>query len=94
VHNTSTQNSFKYVSYKDIKAFSKDFKEVYRAINEEVAMEKFCEIKDKWGRNTHMQYEAGKTTGCDKSFYKFPEEIRKIIYTTNIIEGLHRQFEK
>jgi len=51
------------VSYKDIKAFSKDFKEVYRAINEEVAMEKFCEIKDKWGRNTHMQYEAGKTTG-------------------------------
>ena len=32
--------------------------------------------------------------GCIKSIFKFPEEIRKIIYTTNIIEGLHRQFRK
>jgi len=61
------RNSFKYVSFKDIKAFSNDFKEVYRAINEEVALEKFCEIKGKWERNTHMQYKVGQTTGCDKS---------------------------
>lgn len=89
------RNSFKYVSYKDIKAFSKDFKEVYRAINEEVAMEKFCEIKDKWGKEYPYAIRSWENNwDVISPFYKFPEEIRKIIYTTNIIEGLHRQFRK
>lgn len=89
------RNSFKYVSYKDIKAFSKDFKEVYRAINEEVAMEKFCEIKDKWGKEYPYAIRSWENNwDVISPFYKLPGEIRRIIYTTNIIEGLHRQFRK
>lgn len=43
------RNSFKYVSYKDLKEFSKDFKTVYTAINEETALENLYAVKDKWG---------------------------------------------
>jgi len=89
------RNSFKYVSFKDIKAFSNDFKEVYRAINEEVALEKFCEIKGKWGKEYPYAIQSwANNWDVISPFYKFPEEIRRIIYTTNIIEGLHRQYRK
>lgn len=89
------RNSFKYVSYKDLKAFSKDFKEVYNAINEEVALEKLDEIKDKWGKQYPFAIRSWESNwDVLSSFYKFPQEIRKIIYTTNIIEGLHRQYRK
>lgn len=43
------RNSFKYVSYKDLKAFAKDFKSVYTAVNEESALDKLYNLKDKWG---------------------------------------------
>lgn len=43
------RNSFRYVSYKDLKEFSKDLKEVYKAINEEVATQKLIELEEKWG---------------------------------------------
>ena len=89
------RNSFKYVSYKDIKAFSNDFKEVYRAINEEVALEKFCELKNKWGKEYQYAIRSRENNwDVISPFYKFPEEIRRIIYTTNIIEGLHQQYRK
>lgn len=89
------RNSFKYVSYKDLKAFSKDFKGVYHAINEEAALEKLCELKDKWGKDYPFAIRSWENNWDVLSpFYKFPEEIRKIIYTTNIIEGLHRQYRK
>lgn len=89
------RNSFKYVSYKDVKAFSKDFKEVYRAINEEAAMEALYEVKEKWGKQYPFAIQSWENNWDVLSpFYKFPEEIRKIIYTTNVIEGLHRQYRK
>jgi len=89
------RNSFKYVSYKDVKAFSKDFKEVYNAINEDVALEKLYELKDKWGKEYPFAIRSWENNWDVLSpFYKFSEEVRKIIYTTNIIEGLHRQYRK
>lgn len=89
------RNSFKYVSYKDIKSFSKDFKEVYHAINEEVALEKLYEVKEKWGKSYPYAIRSWENNwDVLSSFYKFPVEVRKIIYTTNVIEGLHRQYRK
>lgn len=89
------RNSFKYVSYKDIKEFSKDFKSVYNAINEEVALEKLCELKEKWNKDYPYAIKSWENNwDVLSAFYKFPDEVRKIIYTTNIIEGLHRQYRK
>lgn len=89
------RNSFKYVSYKDVKAFSKDFKDVYHAINEEMALEKLYELKEKWGKEYPFAIRSWENNWDVLSpFYKFPEEVRKIIYTTNIIEGLNRQYRK
>ncbi|WP_094548601.1 IS256 family transposase [Petroclostridium xylanilyticum] len=89
------RNSFKYVSYKDLKEFSKDFKGVYNAINEEAALEKLYQLKDKWGKSYPFAIRSWENNWDVLSpFYKFPDEVRKIIYTTNIIEGLHRQYRK
>lgn len=89
------RNSFRYVSYKDLKEFSKDFKEVYRAVNEETALENLYSLKDKWGKEypyAIRSWENNWDVLCP--FYKFPNDIRKIIYTTNAIEGLNRQYRK
>lgn len=89
------RNSFKYVSYKNVKEFSKDFKEVYQAINEDVALEKLYGLKEKWGKEYPFAIRSWENNWDVLSpFYKFSEEIRKIIYTTNIIESLHRQYRK
>ncbi len=89
------RNSFKYVSYKDLKEFSKDFKSVYSAINEESALENLYEVKDKWGKSYPYAISSWeKNWDVLSPFYKFPQEVRKIIYTTNVIEGLHRQYRK
>jgi putative transposase len=89
------RNSFKYVSYKDLKAFSQDFKKVYTAISEEEALGNLYDIKEKWGKQypfAFRSWESNWDVLCP--FFKFPLEIRKIIYTTNPIEGLNRQFRK
>jgi transposase-like protein len=89
------RNSFKYVCYKDIKQFSKDFKAVYNAINEETALESLNEVKEKWGKTYPFAIKSWESNWEVLSpFYKYPQEVRKIIYTTNIIEGLHRQYRK
>lgn len=89
------RNSFKYVSYKDIKEFSKDFKSVYTAVSEDEALDELCMLKDKWGQKYPFALRSWEANWDVLSpFFKFPAEIRKIIYTTNIIEGLHRQFRK
>ena len=89
------RNSFKYVSYKHIKEFSRDFKKVYQATNEEEAFENFCQIKEKWGKQYPYAFRSWESNwDLLTSFFKFPPEIRRIIYTTNIIEGVHRQFRK
>jgi len=87
--------SMRYVNYKHAKAFTADLKEVYTAVTEEAALEKLMSFKEKWGK----KYPAAIKSWEDNwdilsTFYAYPPGIRKIIYTTNIIEGLHRQFRK
>lgn len=89
------RNSFKYVSYKHLKEFARDFKSVYTAVNEETAMHNLKELGEKWSK--HYPY-AIKNWEINwdvlSPIFSYPEEIRRIIYTTNIIESLHRQFRK
>ncbi|CQR72551.1 Transposase, Mutator family [Sporomusa ovata DSM 2662] len=87
--------SMRYVNYKHAKVFTADLKEVYTAVTEEAALEKLLSFKEKWGD----KYPAAIKSWEDNwdilsTFYAYPPSIRKIIYTTNIIEGLHRQFRK
>ena len=89
------RSSSRFVSYKHIKEFTADLKLVYGALNEEAAMEKLIEFKEKW----QSQYPSAVKSWEDNwdilsTFFAYPVEIRKIIYTTNIIEGLNRQFRK
>lgn len=89
------RNSFKYVSYRDLKEFARDFKGVYKAPSEASALEKLSEMREKWGKKYPYAIKSWENNwDVISPFFKYPEEIRKIIYTTNIIEGLHRQFRK
>lgn len=87
--------SCKYVSYKHIKAFAADLKRIYRAANAEQALEGLMQVKEAWAE----QYPSAVKSWEDNwehlvTFYAYPQELRRIIYTTNAIEGLHRQFRK
>lgn len=89
------RNSFKYVSYKDLKQFAKDFKEVCTAVNEESRFLKLGELEEKWGKKYPFAIKNWEMNWDVLSpFFKFPSEIRTILYTTNAIESLHRQFRK
>lgn len=89
------RNSFKYVNYSDLKKFSNDFKVVYIAPNEAAAYSELEGLKEKWEKNYPYAISNWENNGEDvSSFFPFSEEIRKIMYTTNIIEGLNRQYRK
>lgn len=87
--------STRYVGYKDIKPLMADLKLVYKAVTEEEAFGNLMAFKEKWGK----AYPSCVKTWEDNwdilsTFFAYPPEIRKIIYTTNIIEGLNRQFRQ
>ncbi|WP_462412319.1 IS256 family transposase [Neobacillus sp. Marseille-QA0830] len=89
------RSSTKYVSYKHLKEFVADLKKIYSSINEESALERLIEFKDKWGKEYPSAVRSWEENwDILATFFAYPQEIRKIIYTTNIIEGLHRQFRK
>jgi transposase-like protein len=89
------RSSTRYVSYKDIRQVTNDLKKIYTAATEEESMQHLENFAETW---------RGKYPSCVKSweenwdvlstFFEYPQEIRKIIYTTNIIEGLNRQFRQ
>lgn len=87
--------STRFVSYKDIKALMADLKMVYTAVTEDEALNNLMRFKEKWGK----VYPSCVKTWEDNwdilsTFFAYPAEVRKIIYTTNIIEGLNRQFRQ
>ena len=89
------RSSTRYVSYKDIKPLMKDLKLIYTAVTEQEAREHLRPFQEKWIR----QYPSCVKSWEDNweilsTFFAYPPEIRKIIYTTNIIEGLNRQFRQ
>ncbi|MEG0181788.1 MAG: IS256 family transposase [Peptostreptococcaceae bacterium] len=89
------RNTFKYVSYKDSREIINDFKSVYKAVNEAEALSALDFIEDKWGKKYPTAIRIWKDNwDVISPFFSFPEEIRTIMYTTNIIEGLNRQFRK
>jgi len=89
------RSSTKYVSYKHIKEFVADLKLIYTSINEETALERLLEFKEKWGKDYPSAVKSWEENwDILATFFAYPLEIRRIIYTTNIIEGLHRQFRK
>lgn len=89
------RNSFKYVSYKDIKKFASDFKSVYKAPSEEAALSEFDGVKEVWGKKYPYAVSSWEANwDVVRPFFGFSDDIRRIMYTTNIIEGLNRQFRK
>lgn len=89
------RNSFKYVSYKDIKKFASDFKAVYKAPTEEVALSELEGIKEIWGKKYPYALNSWEQNwDVVRPFFQFSDDIRRIMYTTNIIEGVNRQFRK
>ena len=85
----------KYIPHKDKKQFAADLKTVYTAPSEEAALEKLSLVKDKWQckyPNAIKSWEQNWDNLC--TFFAYPPELRKIIYTTNVIESLHSQYRK
>jgi putative transposase len=89
------RNSLKYVASKNQKEFMADLKEVYRASSKEVAEEKLEELSAKWEKKYPAVITFWKNNWHKLStYFKYSEDIRKLIYTTNTIEGFHRQVRK
>jgi putative transposase len=89
------RNSLKYVASKDQKAFMTELKPVYRADNESQDLDELAKLKEKWNKKYPMVIASWETNWPRLStYFKYPAGIRKIIYTTNTIEGYHRQIRK
>jgi len=87
--------STRYVGYKDIKQLMADLKLVYKAVTEEEALENLMAFKEKWGKAYPSCVKSWEDNWeILSTFFGYPPEIRRIIYTTNIIEGLNRQFRQ
>jgi putative transposase len=89
------RNSLKYIVSRDQKAFMKDLKLVYKATSKELAEHHLLELDEKWGKKYPAVLKSWQTNWDALSqYFKYPEELRRIIYTTNIVEGFHRQVRK
>jgi len=89
------RNSLKYVSYKEQKELISDLKKVYQALTIEEAELAFANFKEKWGKKHAIIIRSWENNWLElTAFFKFPYEIRRMIYTTNIIEGYHRYLRK
>ena len=89
------RNSVKYVASKNQKAFMQDLKSVYRATTKNAAEIALDDLDAKWGKQYPMVLKSWRGKWDNLSVYfKYPEDVRKAIYTTNAVEAVHRQFRK
>ncbi len=89
------RNSLRYVGSKHKKEFMTDLKRVYKAVNKELAESELDILEDKWNDKYPIVIKSWRNNWERLSqYFKYPEEIRRIIYTTNTIEAVHRQFRK
>jgi len=89
------RSSTRYVSYKDIKQFTAALKPVYKAPTEETALAAMDEFEAKWGSKYPLAVKSWRVNWNELStMFKYPPEIRKLIYTTNAIENFNRQLRK
>ena len=89
------RNSTKYVSYKDIKALMADLKRVYGAIDEETALYELEQFAKKWDAKYPKISQSWQARWAELStYFKYPQSVRTLIYTTNSIENFNRQLRK
>lgn len=89
------RNSLRYVGSKNQKEFMVDLKRVYKAANKDLAASELDILADKWEDKYPIVIKSWRNNWERLSqYFKYPEEIRRIIYTTNTIEAVHRQFRK
>ena len=89
------RNTMKYVASKDSKEVMGDVKLIYRAVNKELGEEHLNSLEKKWGKKYPIVIKSWRTNWHKLStFFKYAADIRKLIYTTNTIEGFHRQIRK
>ena len=89
------RNSLKYVTWKNQRAFMKDLKMVYKANTKELAEHHLDEMEDKWVKQYPIVFKSWRKNWDRLSnYFKYPEPIRKLIYTTNTVEGYHRMVRK
>lgn len=89
------RNSLRYVNWSDRKPFMKDLKTVYQAATAEAADSALDVLEEKWSKKYALVVKSWRRNWPNLStYFKYPAEIRRIIYTTNIVEGLHRQLRK
>jgi putative transposase len=89
------RNSLKYVASKNQKEFMADLKPVYKAETAEGAETALDALEEKWGKKYPVVIKSWRRKWANLSVYfKYPPDIRRVIYTTNAIEAVHRQFRK
>lgn len=89
------RNTLKYVASKDQKQFMAELKEVYKAPTEEAALINLDRLEENWGKKYTLAIRSWRNNWNNlATFFKYPEEIRTAIYTTNAVEAVHRQFRK
>ncbi len=89
------RNSMRFVSYKDLKEYTADMKKIYKAPTEEAGRAQLDVFAEKWGK----KYPAAIKSWFDhwielSTFFKYPPEIRRLIYTTNRIENFNRRLRR
>lgn len=89
------RNTTKFVSYKEIKPLMADLKRVYAAPTEAIALTELDSFEEKWKSKYPKIAKSWRDNWANLStYFKYPEEVRKLIYTTNTIEGFNRQLRK
>ena len=89
------RNSLKYIPHKHFKEFISDLKAVYHSNSEEHGKEQLEKLEEKWGQRYSMAIKPWRVHWSNLSaFFGFPPAVRKIMYTTNAVEALHRQIRK
>lgn len=89
------RNTTRFVSYKDIKVLMADLKKIYAAIDEQTAVYELDAFDEKWGAKYPKIAISWRANWANLStYFKYPQEVRKLIYTTNAIEGFNRQLRK
>lgn len=89
------RNSFKYVSSKDSRPFMLDLRTVYQARDKQTAEENLTAMEEKWKKKYPAVFRSWRENWENlTTFFNYPEAIRKVIYTTNMIEAFHRQVRK
>jgi putative transposase len=72
-----------------------DLKKIYKAVTEEVALAELDSLEEKWGKKYPLSIKSWRANWAElATFFKYPDELRRIIYTNNNVENYHRQLRK